>query len=171
MTGVQTCALPIWLGRKLGFPTANLPVSPELACPAFGVYATRTRVDGRTYNSITNVGLRPTVDQNAVQPLAETYLFDTEQQMYGRDIHIDFLQMIRPEKRFDSLLQLGSQVREDLDIVREWHQKSELCHEKARLGGIPLYVLPTNRFAQAAMHLVFYIPMDKRRSADRKSVV
>lgn len=153
------------LGRKLGFPTANLPVPPDLACPAYGVYASRTRVAGRTYSSITHVGLRPTVDQQATLPLTETYLYDTDMQLYGKDIHIDFLQMIRPEIKFDSLLQLSRQVGEDLETVRDWHRRNEQCHEKAVVNGIPLYILPTGRFAQAIAHFVFYVPLEKRRTA------
>jgi riboflavin kinase/FMN adenylyltransferase len=153
------------LGSRLGFPTANISILPFLACPAHGVYATRTRVDGRTYDSITNVGLRPTVDEAAKCPLAETYLYDTNQTLYGRDIHIDFLQRIRPEMQFESIRQLVEQVNADLKQVRQWHRESELCHEKARISGVPVYVLPTDRFAQAAIYFVFYLPLKKRQAA------
>ena len=153
------------LGSKLGFPTANIPIPPFQACPAYGVYATRTRVDGRTYDSITNVGLRPTVDAAAKHPLAETCLYHTNQTLYGRDIHIDFLQRIRPEMRFESVAQLGNQVNADLQQVQQWHRESELCHEKARISGVPVYVLPTDRFVQAAIHFVFYLPLKKWQAA------
>ncbi len=152
------------LGHQLGFPTANLPVPPELTCPAFGVYATRTRVGDRTYDSITNIGLRPTVSSSET-PVIETYLYNADLSLYGRPIVVEFLSRMRPEIRFHSLLQLGTQIRKDLDTVREWHQQAEQCHEIARVQGIPLYLLRTRRFAQAALHLVFYSPLENRRAA------
>ena len=153
------------LGRRLGFPTANLTVDPELACPAFGVYATRTRVNGRTYQSITNIGLRPTVDLAGKHPLVETFLYDTDLSLYDQTIQVDFLQMIRPERQFEDVSQLGRQVSEDMDIVRAWHASSEQCYEKARVADIPVYLVPTSRFAQASLHIVFEVPLEKRRAS------
>ena len=114
------------LGRQLGFPTANISVADEIACPALGVYATRTIVDDRTYDSVTNIGRRPTVEQAESQILIETYLYDADLELYGRTIRVDFLQMIRPEAHFENLQQLKDQVDNDLEVVREWHQSSEL---------------------------------------------
>ncbi len=153
------------LGRQMGFPTANTMVHPELACPAYGVYATRTKVGERIWNSITNIGLRPTVNRTEQQPLIETYIFDADLTLYGQTIEVAFLEMMRPEQYFNSLLQLGTQVDQDLKTVRDWHRKSEQCHEKARIGDIPVYLLPTTRFAQAAAHLVFLTPLEKNRAS------
>lgn len=153
------------LGRRLGFPTANFPVDNDLACPAFGVYATRTHIGDRVYNSITNIGLRPTVDQDGEQPIVETFLYDTDLTLYEQTIQVDFLQMIRPERQFESVAQLSLQVGDDLQTVRDWHDRSEQCHEKARVNDIPLYLLATNRFAQATLHVLFHVPLEKRRAS------
>lgn len=153
------------LGRQLGFPTANITVADEIACPALGVYATRTIIDDRTYDSVTNIGRRPTVEKAESQILIETFLYDTELELYGRTIRVDFLQMIRPEAHFDSLQQLKEQVDNDLEVVRDWHQSSELCHQKILVKGIPVYLLQTVRFAQAGLHLVFHSPLEKRRTS------
>ncbi|MEA4888519.1 MAG: riboflavin biosynthesis protein RibF [Clostridiaceae bacterium] len=153
------------LGHRMGFPTANLAVPAEKVCPAYGVYATRAHVDNRTYEAITNIGLRPTVNTTDPQPVIETYLYDTDMPLYGQAISVDFLERIRPEKRFESLLQLGAQVREDLETVRRWHHQAEQGYEWGRVGSIPIYYLPTERFAQAALHLVFQAQADERQSA------
>ncbi len=152
------------LGRQMGFPTANIMMPSDLACPAYGVYATRTRIGDRVYDSVTNIGLRPTVDQKMQQPLIETFLFDAELSLYNQTVQVEFLQKIRPERQFGSLLQLGAQVREDLQTVRQWHLTAEKCFEKARISGIPLYLLPTQRFAQSALYLIFYSPLEPRRA-------
>jgi len=153
------------LGRRLGFPTANFPVNSRLVCPAYGVYATRTHVGGRVYDSITNVGLRPTVEQAGARPIVETYLYDADLTLYDQNIQVDFLERIRPEMQFTSVAGLGDQVSADLLTVRSWHEQSEQCHVKARIQNIPLRVLSTRRFAQASLQLIFLIPLGKRRSS------
>jgi riboflavin kinase / FMN adenylyltransferase len=153
------------LGHHLGFPTANIPVPSYLACPAFGVYATRTVVAGRAYESITNIGLRPTVEAGNAQPLMETCLLDVELDLYGQDIQIDFLERLRPEERFQSVEELGKQVSQDVAAVRKWHQVNEQGYELMHCNDISLSVLPTRRFAQSSLHMIFYTPLDARRSA------
>jgi riboflavin kinase / FMN adenylyltransferase len=153
------------LGHQMGFPTANLPVPAELTCPAYGVYASRTHVGDRTYDSITNIGLRPTVNTGKTQPLIETYLYDADLILYNKPIVVEFLSRIRPEIHFRSLLQLSTQIREDLDTIREWHLNAEQCHEIIRIQDIPVYVLSTRRFSQAALQLVFYSPLDVRQAS------
>ena len=153
------------LGRRLGFPTANFPLDQELACPALGVYATRTRVGDRVYNSITNIGLRPTLDQDGGRPIVETFLYDADLELYEQTICVDFLEMIRSERQFASVAELSRQVGEDLLTVRDWHERAEQCHEKARVQDIPLFLLSTSRFAQASLQLVFHIPLERRRAS------
>jgi riboflavin kinase/FMN adenylyltransferase len=153
------------LGRRLGFPTANVHLQTGKVCPAHGVYATRVWLDQRAYHAITNIGLRPTVTDGAVEPLIETYLYDTEQPLYGRHLVIEILEMIRPEQRFNSLLQLGNQVRQDLEQVRRYHQNAEQLHEKVRVNGRSLFCLSSSRFAQSVLHLVFSVRAEPRRIA------
>lgn len=101
------------LGRTLGFPTANIGVSfPLKAIPADGVYATRVSVGGRVYGGMTNIGVRPTVSDSP-QRVIETNIFDFDEDIYGLDISISFVQRIRGEIRFSSLEELTEQLRED----------------------------------------------------------
>ena len=66
--------------------------------------------------------------------------------------------------QFESIRQLVEQVNADLKQVRQWHRESELCHEKARISGVPVFMfLPTDRFAQAAIYFVFYLPLKSGR--------
>jgi riboflavin kinase / FMN adenylyltransferase len=153
------------LGRRLGFPTANFPVDNRLVCPAYGVYATRTHVGDRVYDSVTNVGLRPTVEQDRARPIVETYLYEADLTLYGQNIQVDFLERIRPEVQFASVAELGEHVGADLLAVRSWHERAEQCHVKANVQNIPLNVLSTRRFAQASLQLIFLIPLEKRRSS------
>jgi riboflavin kinase/FMN adenylyltransferase len=143
------------LGRRLGFPTANLRMPEEKVCPALGVYATRVRVVGRTWEAITSIGLRPTVSPDEKEPVIETYLYDTDIPLYGEAMTIELLDWIRPEQQFRSLLQLSTQIKSDLDQVRLWHKRSEQCYEKVSVGGIPLMLLSSDRFAQSTLCLVF----------------
>ncbi|HAL74643.1 MAG TPA: hypothetical protein DCM45_06090 [Clostridiales bacterium] len=153
------------LGRRLGFPTANFPVDSRFACPAYGVYATRTSVGDRVYDSITNVGPRPTVEQEGVCPMVETYLYDADLTLYNQNIQVEFLERIRPEMQFASVAELGEQVSADLLAVRSWHEQAEQCHVKAKVQNIPLNVLSSRRFAQASLQLIFLVPLEKRRSS------
>src|SRR5438874_4125216 len=80
-------------GRELGFPTANLCTENELL-PPHGVYATTTTVDRIVLPSVTNVGVRPTVDQSG-KTTVETHIFDVERGLYGEDVRIGFVQRLR----------------------------------------------------------------------------
>ena len=98
------------VGRTIGFPTANLTVG-ELIEPRKGVYVTRTLVDGKTYGSVSNFGRRPTVGSDA--PLLETYLFDFDGDLYGREIEVAFVAFLREEQKFDGLDALKAQIAND----------------------------------------------------------
>lgn len=150
------------LGLKLGFPTANQTLPADLVCPAYGVYATRTKVGEKTYDSVTNVGLRPTVDPDNRVPLIETYLYDMQQRLYGETITVEFLEMIRPELSFASLDELKEKIAADLLEVEKWHRQCELVCRRATVGEIPFYWLPTERFSRAALYLVFSCPVESR---------
>ena len=98
------------VGRTIGFPTANLTLG-ELIEPRKGVYATRTKVGGTTYGSVSNFGRRPTVGDSA--PLLETYLFDFDGDLYGQEIEVSFAAFLRDEKKFDGLDALKAQIAND----------------------------------------------------------
>ena len=110
------------LARKLGFPTANVVYPKNLSLLHFGVYATRVMVDGNVYEAITNVGVKPTV-ANGDEILCESYLFDYNEEIYGKAIEVSFVEFIRPEQKFASVDELRSQVERDkisvLKLFRE----------------------------------------------------
>jgi len=98
-------------GRTIGFPTANLATEHELL-PPNGVYATTATIDGVVYASVTNIGVRPTVDQSGALSI-ETHIFDLDADLYGRRVRIGFVQRLRDERRFESLDALKAQIAED----------------------------------------------------------
>ena len=106
------------LGRKLGFPTANLNLPEELIIPANGVYKGLAEIESKLYYAVINVGKRPTVD-NLEKDLVEVHVLEFNKDIYGQNIQVSFLQKIREEKKFDSLEDLKSQIKQDCDFVRE----------------------------------------------------
>ncbi len=106
------------LARNLGFPTINQLLPPHIAIPRYGVYA--ARIDGDCFPSpllgITNVGLRPTVKGELL--CAETHIFDFSDDLYGKEISVEFLSFLRPEAPFPSLEALKEQVEKDIEKVR-----------------------------------------------------
>lgn len=98
-------------GRLLGFPTANVALGDYLR-PAFGVYATRSRLaDGRWVPGIANLGRRPTVDGHSER--LEVHLFDFEGDLYGQSLETELVAFIRPEQKFDGLDALKTQIAAD----------------------------------------------------------
>lgn len=101
-------------GRTIGFPTANVRLG-EYVRPALGVYAVRVDLRGGASApprpGVANLGVRPTFA--APEPLLEVHLFDFEGDLYGRTIEVEFVEYLRPEKRFDGLDQLRAQITED----------------------------------------------------------
>jgi riboflavin kinase/FMN adenylyltransferase len=103
-------------GRTIGFPTANLCTENELA-PPHGVYATTTTIDGVVRPSVTNVGVRPTVDSSGNTRI-EAHVFNFEADLYGQSIRLGFVQRIRDERAFDSLEALRAQIGADCARAR-----------------------------------------------------
>jgi riboflavin kinase/FMN adenylyltransferase len=103
-------------GRTIGFPTANLRTDNELL-PPHGVYATTTTLGGVVRPSITNVGVRPTVVRSG-RTEVETHIFNFDQDLYGQQVRIGFVQRIRDERTFESLDALRAQIGADCDRAR-----------------------------------------------------
>lgn len=103
-------------GRTIGFPTANLCTANELL-PPHGVYATTARVDDVVYASVTNVGIRPTVDQSG-RTTVETHVFGLDRDLYGAVVRVGFVQRLRDERTFDSIESLRAQITADCQQAR-----------------------------------------------------
>ena len=115
------------IGRTINVPTANVLPPQEKLLPPFGVYVTRTLVDGIAYGGITNVGRKPTVGtENPVG--VETNLFDFERDIYGKEIRVEFLAPVRKERKFASLEDLTEQLQKDIAYGREYYKSvTEIC--------------------------------------------
>ena len=104
-------------GRTLGFPTANLVPDPRLVVPDHGIYACRAAVDGSQFLAAVNVGVRPTF-KTGRGLLVEAFLLDFEDDIYGRDLRLDFLARLRGERRFESVDALVEQMAADVQEIR-----------------------------------------------------
>ena len=103
-------------GRAIGFPTANLCTENELL-PPHGVYATMATINGVVRASVTNVGVRPTVDSSG-KTQVETHVFKFHESVYGQSMRVGFVQRIRDERAFESLDALRAQIGADCDKAR-----------------------------------------------------
>lgn len=99
------------LGRTWGLPTINQIPDDGKLLPPFGVYASRTFVNGKEFFGISNVGVKPTVEV----PFAgvETYLFGCSEDLYDKTAWVEFLHFVRPECKFDSVEELREQIQRD----------------------------------------------------------
>lgn len=101
------------LGRTLGFPTANLIPEEGKLLPAAGVYYSLVQVGGKEYKGISNVGYKPTVSRDKTHQCVETYIYDFEEEIYGKEIKVLFCRFCREERKFASLDELKKQIEQD----------------------------------------------------------
>ena len=107
------------LGRTIGMPTANLIPERNKLLPPYGVYYSRVVTSDKTYKGISNVGCKPTVNtENAAG--VETYLYDYDGDLYGKDITVELLAFRRPEMKFDSVQRLKEQMEADIAAGRNY---------------------------------------------------
>ena len=97
------------IGRKIDFPTINIIPSKKKLIPANGVYITAVLLDGKQYNGITNVGVKPTFDDDNTLSI-ETHILNFEANVYGKEVKIVFLKEMRKEIKFDSAEALKAQL-------------------------------------------------------------
>lgn len=101
------------LGRKLGMPTVNLLPEREKLLPPYGVYFSEVSLGERVYKGITNIGCKPTVNEEK-QAGVETYLYDFAQDIYGKEITVRLFSFHRPERKFESVEALKKQMASDI---------------------------------------------------------
>lgn len=104
-------------GSKLGFPTANLYFDENRQLPRYGIYATRVELNGKVYQGVTNVGIRPSFDDGNA-PSIETLLFDFDDNIYNKLIHVKFIHFLRDEIKFDRISDLIAQIEKDKKEAR-----------------------------------------------------
>lgn len=105
-------------GNKIGFPTANIAVAPDLALPKFGVYVTKSHLNGSTYASVTNIGEHPTFGVG--RPTIETHLLDFEGDCYERELRMELLCHVRDEQQFAGVDELVTQIGRDVEFARQY---------------------------------------------------
>lgn len=114
------------LGRTWGLPTINqIPENGKLL-PPFGVYASKTYINGEEFYGISNIGVKPTVEV----PFAgvETYLFECNENLYGKEAWVEFYHFVRPECKFDSVEELREQIQRDAQAGRNFFR--DFCGQR-----------------------------------------
>lgn len=106
------------LGRTMGFATANQDTSQTKECPDYGVYASKVWIDGKKYIGVTNVGTRPTVD-NENNITIETHILDFDQNIYGKVIRVDLCHYLREITKYSTKEELIKQVQKDEEQARK----------------------------------------------------
>ena len=107
------------IGRKIGFPTANLYCeNQEKMIPPFGVYAVKVYWNENSYKGMMNIGTRPTLD-NGYHTSLEVHIIDFDEDIYNQNIKVEFIQKIRDEKKFNGLDELIAQLQKDKQFVIE----------------------------------------------------
>ena len=105
------------VGRKIGFPTANLQVDfPNKLIPAIGVYAVRVSVNRQSYRGMLNIGHRPTLN-NGTDLSIEVHILDFEGDIYHQPMRIEFVDFLRPEAKFNSVDELTLQIQKDKEAA------------------------------------------------------
>ena len=119
------------LGREIGFPTLNVKCEKVLPLPD-GVYEVVVTIDGKSFKGIANLGKRPTVNKLPRRTL-EIHVPDTRlPELYGKEIKVEFLQFLRPEKRFNSIEELKNQIKLDLENLKQYW-RSKVGRAKSKL--------------------------------------
>ena len=102
------------VGRKIGFPTANIEASDKhKIIPGYGVYAVKIKFNGEFYKGMLNIGTRPTFNKNADNRSIEVNIFDFSEEIYGKSATLVFVQKIREEQKFDGVEKLVEQLKKD----------------------------------------------------------
>lgn len=105
-------------GHKIGFPTANLQTQSSKVLPAVGVYATKTKIDGKWYDSMTNVGYNETFANQKMT--IETHLFGFNEEAYGKPMTIAWYKFIRGDQKFAGISELADQLQRDQKAVQQY---------------------------------------------------
>ncbi len=101
-------------GRKINVPTANIQVHPEKIIPKNGVYVCWAILRGEKYRALTNIGIRPTFTPDKEEANIEVHILDFHEEIYGKELKLDFISYLRDEKKFGSVDELLNQIAEDI---------------------------------------------------------
>lgn len=107
------------IGKKAGMPTANLEIVPDIELPELGVYASKVYLGGRVFTGVTNVGLRPTVD-NDKDISIETHIIDFDSDIYEEEISLELFLLLRRQKKFENMSKLLEQLMTDCAAAKKY---------------------------------------------------
>ena len=108
------------LGRKLGYPTANMELDERLKLiPENGVYAVKVKIASRSLKGMMSIGFNPTVEEGNTKRHLEVNIFDFDEEVYGSDIRVELIKRIRNELKFDGLDELKDQMASDKLVTME----------------------------------------------------
>lgn len=114
------------MGRKLGFPTANLSLQGNVQFPTLnGVYSVHVSIDDHKYFGVMNIGVRPTFKHIPKEKTFEVHILNFEQDIYGQTITVEICQFIRIEKKFKTIDALKAQLQQDCIIAMQQLQKKQ----------------------------------------------
>lgn len=111
------------LGRTINFPTINQKLSENICLLKFGVYISSVNINGKTYKSITNIGIKPTITGNR-QPLAETHIIGYSGDLYGRKLKVELYKFVRQEQKFENIQQLKDNISRDVMQTIKYFEKT-----------------------------------------------
>jgi riboflavin kinase / FMN adenylyltransferase len=106
------------LGKKIGFPTANLSAHSE-QFPPNGVYFAQATLAGTVYPGVVNLGYRPTVSSGKSERVLEIHLLDFDHEIYGKDLEVRFVRYLRAEQKFENFDALARQIELDVQQARQ----------------------------------------------------
>ena len=109
----------------LGFPTVNLSIPPGIIVPAKGVYATRVWFDGQCRCAVTNIGVRPTVEDNDGRVTVEGFILDFDGDLYGHQLRMEFHKYLRGERKFESMAALSQEIGRNAQQTREYFRQQD----------------------------------------------
>lgn len=120
-------------GTEIGFPTANLQLDPADLIPRHGVYVCQVICEGKCYGGVLNIGMNPTFGENKL--LAETHIFEFNQDIYGKPIKLNLLKFLRGEKKFNGIPDLAAQIAKDVVLAKKILAENQFelalkCEEK-----------------------------------------
>jgi riboflavin kinase/FMN adenylyltransferase len=119
-------------GKEIGFPTANLNMDREDLIPKMGVYVCQVICDGKCYGGVLNIGVNPTFGEERL--VAETHIFDFNQDIYGKPIKVNLLRFLRSEQKFSGIKELAAQIAKDVSrakeiLIRQQNELTLSCEE------------------------------------------
>lgn len=104
------------IGKRLGFPTANIDFNKSKIRPANGVYLIKAKTENETLYGISNIGIKPTFEKNNI--ILEVHLFDFDRNIYEEPIEVEFLKKIRDERKFRNVHELKNRIKQDISIAK-----------------------------------------------------